>query len=82
MAAVKIGASRQIVIPKKLYDKLGLASGEYLEVQLDGNKLVLTPHQLIEKRLVEGMEDIRERRVRGPYNDVGEAMNTLHSDPS
>jgi len=31
---VKLGVSRQIVIPKKLYDALRLSPGSYLEVQL------------------------------------------------
>jgi AbrB family looped-hinge helix DNA binding protein len=31
MPTVKLGRSRQIVIPKKLYDVLGLAPGDYLE---------------------------------------------------
>ena len=34
MPAVKIGVSRQVVIPKKIHDKLGLAPGDYLEVEL------------------------------------------------
>ncbi len=31
MPAVKIGASRQVVIPKRIYDQLGLTPGDYLE---------------------------------------------------
>jgi AbrB family looped-hinge helix DNA binding protein len=31
MPTVKLGTSRQIVIPKKLYDDLGLAAGDYLD---------------------------------------------------
>src|SRR5688500_2341403 len=33
MSAVKIGASRQVIIPKKVYDELGLAAGDYLDVR-------------------------------------------------
>src|SRR5437588_8612916 len=53
MTAVKIGVTRQVVIPKKLHDQLGLAPGDYLEVELEGDHLVFTPKALIEKRLAE-----------------------------
>ncbi len=77
MAAVKIGVSRQIVIPKKVYDQLRLTPGDYLEVELDGDKLVLTPKELIEKRLTEGLEDIKAGRVHGPFSSAKEAIRHL-----
>jgi AbrB family looped-hinge helix DNA binding protein len=52
-AIVKIGLSRQVAIPKKLHDKLGLSPGDYLRVELEGDRLVLTPQALIERRLAE-----------------------------
>ena len=81
MPAVKIGTSRQVVIPKKLYDQLGLQPGEYLEVELQGNQLILTPKQLIEKRLAEGLKDIKEGRVIGPFKTAKQAMRALRSKP-
>ena len=48
MSTVKLGRSRQIVIPKKLYDALGLAPGDYLEVELyKDNRLLVTPKELV-----------------------------------
>lgn len=49
MPVVKIGASRQVVIPKKVHSKLGLSSGNYLEVEIKGRQIVLTPKTLVEK---------------------------------
>jgi len=77
VAAVKIGVSRQIVIPKKVYDQLRLTPGDYLEVELDGDKLVLTPKELVEKRLTEGLEDIKRGRVHGPFSSAKDAVRTL-----
>ena len=51
MAAVKIGVSRQVVIPKKIHDTLGLAPGDYLEVAVERGKVVMTPKALVDKRL-------------------------------
>ena len=82
MAAVKIGVSRQVVIPKKIHDQLGLAPGDYLEVELERGKVVMTPKALVdkrlEKRLAEGLEDIRQGRVYGPFNSAKELMADLH----
>lgn len=78
MAVVKIGVSRQVAIPKKLHDQLGLAPGDYLQVELDGDRLILTPKALIEKRLAESLEDIRQRRVHGPFRSMPALLRSLH----
>ena len=67
MSAIKVGVSRQVAIPKKLHDELGLSPGDYLEVELKDGRLILTPKQLIEKRLAEGLADIKAGRVSGPF---------------
>jgi AbrB family looped-hinge helix DNA binding protein len=77
MAAVKIGVTRQVVIPKKLHDQLGLVPGDYLEVELEGDYLVLTPKALVEKRLLEGLDDIRKGRVHGPFRSTSALVRSL-----
>ena len=78
-AVVKVGVSRQVAIPKKLHDKLGLAPGDYLQVELEGDRLILTPKALVEKRLAEGLEDIRQGRVHGPFKSVPALLRSLHN---
>ena len=77
MPTVKIGVSRQVVIPKKLYERLGLVPGDYLEVELEDDRLVLTPKMLVEKRLAEGLKDVKQGRVVGPFKTARSAMKTL-----
>lgn len=86
MPTVKLGASRQMVIPKKLYDDLGLAAGDYLEVELyEGNKLLVTPKELVDKhpeidrRLAEAEKDIKAGRVHGPFKSAHEVVKALRS---
>jgi AbrB family looped-hinge helix DNA binding protein len=86
MPTVKLGASRQIVIPKKLYDALGLEAGDYLEVELyEGKKLLVTPKELvdkhpeIDKRLAEAEADVQAGRVSGPFNTAAEAARHLNA---
>lgn len=84
MPAVKIGVSRQVVIPKKLHDELGLTPGDYLEVELERGKLVLTPKTLvdktIERRLAESFEDFRRGRTHGPFSSAKGAIRFLHTE--
>ena len=84
MPTVKLGASRQIVIPKKLHEALGLKAGDYLEVEiLDGNKLLVTPktlvdrHPEIDKRLAHAEEDVKLGRVSKPFGSVEELKQHL-----
>ena len=79
MPTVKIGVSRQVVIPKKLYGKLGLVPGDYLEVELDDDRLILTPKVLVEKRLAKGLADIKQGRVVGPFKSARAAMRALRT---
>jgi AbrB family looped-hinge helix DNA binding protein len=86
MPTVKLGVSRQIVIPKKLYDELGLEAGDYLEVELyEGGKLLVTPKELVDrhpevdKRLQEAEEDIKAGRTHGPFKTAQETVKALRS---
>jgi len=84
MAAVKVGVSRQVVIPKKIHDKLGLAPGDYLEVEVERGKVVMTPRtpvdKQLERRLAEGIEDFRAGRSHGPFDSAKEAVRYLHTE--
>jgi AbrB family looped-hinge helix DNA binding protein len=75
--AVKIGVSRQVVIPKRIHDQLGLVPGDYLQVELEGDRVILTPKALIEKRIAEGLEDIRNGRVSGPFKSMSAMVRSL-----
>ena len=86
--AVKIGVSRQVVIPKKIHEELDLAPGDYLEVKIARGKVVMTPKALVEKRfkaeldkrLNEGLADFRAGRSYGPFNSAKEAIRFLHAE--
>ena len=49
MMTVKIGANRQIIIPKKAFSALGLTAGDYLEVVVRDETLVMVPKTLVDK---------------------------------
>ena len=81
-STVKLGVSRQVVIPKKLHDRLGLKPGDYLEVEERQGKVVMTPKALVDRRVQaafdESMEDFKSGRYSGPFDTADEAIESLH----
>ena len=79
--AVKLGVSRQVVIPKKLHDRLGLKPGDYLEVEEQQGRVVMTPKTLIDSRVHaafrESMEDFKAGRYSGPFDTAEQATASL-----
>ncbi len=68
MPLVKITRSRQITIPKKLFDKLGLHQGDYLEIIQEGEQLIVRPQTVVDRsraaareRLAQLLERVWER---------------------
>ncbi len=72
-----------MVISKKIHDELGLATGDYLEVAVADGNVVFTPKTLvdrrIEKRIAEGIDDIKKGRVDGPFDSAKEFVHSLHA---
>lgn len=74
---VKVGSSRQVAIPKRVYEELHLRQGDYLEVKVKNDQLVLTPKVFIEKRLAEGLRDLKEGKTIGPFTNMADAASAL-----
>jgi AbrB family looped-hinge helix DNA binding protein len=79
---VKLGVSRQVVIPKKLHDRLGLKPGDYLQVEEQEGRVVMTPKTLVDRRVhtavAESLEDFKRGRYSGPFDTAEEATASLH----
>jgi len=65
-------------LTKNIY-RVTLVPGEYLEVELEDDRLVLTPKMLVEKRFAEGLKDIKEGRGGGPFKTSRAAIRTLRT---
>ena len=78
---VKLGVSRQVVIPKRIWHALKLRPGEYMQVQQHGAGLVLTPKTLVDKELEAGLtqslKEFREGRAHGPFGTVDAMFDFL-----
>ena len=67
------------MIPKKIHDRLNLSPGDYLEVELRGNKVVFTPKALVDKGIAEGLADLKAGRVSGPFKTAQELIRALEA---
>ena len=80
---VKLGVSRQVVIPKAIHDELGLRPGDYLQVEVAQGRVMFTPKALVDKhieqRIQEGLDDFTEGRTHGPFDTAEGAVEYLHA---
>lgn len=70
MPVVRIRTNRQVTIPKKVFDDLGLREGDFVEVVRAENNVLIKPKKLVdpedtltleEERIVEkGFEDLKK----------------------
>ncbi len=82
---VKVRTNRQVTIPKVIFEELGLREGDFVEVALQGERIIITPKRLVdlediltpeEEEIVEkGFEQLK----RGEYVTWEELRHELGS---
>lgn len=89
MATTKIGPKHQVTIPKEVFVKLGLDTGDYLEVAVKESQILMFPQKLIPKdhawfytqewqaKEKEADEAIAHRKVSGPFYSADKAIAHL-----
>ena len=74
MDVVRVKSKFQVTLPSRLREQIGVDVGDLLEAKVERGKITLTPKSLVDRQLVEAMDDVSEGRVYGPF-DSPEAMN-------
>jgi AbrB family looped-hinge helix DNA binding protein len=89
MPTIKLGAKRQIVLPKEITERLHLEPGEELEAYTTEKAVVLVPRKHIPKdqrwyytdewqqMMQEAFEALKQGEVLGPFNTAEEAIRAL-----
>ena len=88
MSLVQVREKAQITLPSKIRKSLGIKQGDYLEAEVEGNKIVLIPKVLVDKAetvilskkgeemLNEALEDVKKGNVR-KFDNVEHLINDL-----
>ena len=89
MATTKIGPKHQVTIPKEVFVRLGLDTGDYLEVAVKENQILMFPQKLIPKDQAwfhtpewqakerEADKDIARGNLDGPFDSVDKVIAHL-----
>mgnify|MGYP001600072167 CR=1 FL=1 len=89
MQIAKISPKHQITIPREAFEKLRLEVGDFLEVDVTEEGLLLIPKKLIskdqawfwtkewQKKEKEADEAIAKGEVSGPFNNTAELVRHL-----
>lgn len=73
---VKMKQKGQVTLPVKIREKCGLQAGDYLDVQEEGDRIVLIPQQVvprhpeIDRAIDAGLADIRSGRVTPAFDTM------------
>ena len=89
MPLVQVREKAQITLPSKIRKALGIKEGDYLEAEVEDNKIVLIPKILVdkaeavtlskkgEKMLKEALEDVKKGNVK-KFKNVEQLIDDLH----
>ena len=89
MPLVQVREKAQITLPSKIRKALGIKEGDYLEAEVEDNKIVLIPKILIDKAevvtlskkseemLKEALEDVKKGKIK-EFKNVEELIYDLH----
>ncbi len=77
MPLVKVKGKFQVTIPNETRREIHIEVGDILEVETQGNVITLTPKAVVDREDVEnaineGLKDLKEGRVYGPFASVEE----------
>ena len=89
MPLVQVREKAQITIPSRIRKALGIKDGDYLEAEVENNKIIFIPKILIDKTeaitlskkgegmLKEALEDVEKGRVK-KFKNAEELIDDLH----
>ena len=77
MTLVRVKRKHQVTIPVKVREELSLDEGDLLNVEVEGNRIVLTPQVAVERldvkaAIAEGLEDIEQGKVTPAFESMEE----------
>jgi AbrB family looped-hinge helix DNA binding protein len=78
MPLVKVKTKYQVTLPTSVRERIGVRVGDLLEAKVEKGTITLIPQTLIDRRLAEGLADLKAGRVYGPFKTGADAVRALH----
>jgi AbrB family looped-hinge helix DNA binding protein len=85
MSLVRVKRKHQVTIPVSVCDELALDEGDFLDVQVEGNRIVLTPQVVLDRATIaaidEGLDEYEAGETIGPFESVEDFKEYVKSNP-
>jgi AbrB family looped-hinge helix DNA binding protein len=78
MALVRVKTKFQVTLPTAVRRQVGIGVGDLLEAKAARGRITLTPKLLVDREIEEGLEDIEQGRVYGPFDSAEGMIRSLH----
>jgi len=77
MELVTVKTKFQVVISRSIRRRARVDIGDLLEASFENGRITFTPKTVIDRHLAEGMEDLAQGRIHGPYKSAAKAISAL-----
>lgn len=77
MSIVKVKTKGQVTLPARIREQVGLNTGDVLEAKVEAGKITLTPQSIIDKRIIQSLEDFKRGRSYGPFRTADDLIASL-----
>lgn len=77
MRLVTVKTKYQVTLPTSIRKRAGISVGDFLEANVEGKKITLTPKSIIDRELALALKEVREGRTYGPFHTVEKLMLSL-----
>jgi AbrB family looped-hinge helix DNA binding protein len=77
MAVITVKDKNAVVIPASVMRKARIKVGDRLDASVERGKITLTPKSSVDSGIEQGIEDIKDGRLYGPYSSVAAAKKAF-----
>ena len=77
MQIVRVKNKYQVVIPEEVRKEADIEIGDYLEAKVFKGGISFTPKSLLDRKLAQGLEEVRQGKTVGPFKNAKEMFKYL-----
>lgn len=80
MALMAVKNKFQVVIPRKIRERIRLRVGDLLEASVERGKIKFSPKMVVDRGFAESLADFKAGRSYGHFSSRGEVVTSLHQE--